>query len=96
MSDHESRCLLASVKKLHRTEQGVFTSVHLQEDTNLPHVSNRTVRRVLNSNGYGYRQCRKKRQLTEDDCKVRLHFTRTIKREKTSRIISERRHCLLS
>jgi hypothetical protein len=82
ITPRHSRRLLACVKQLRRIEQGVFNSVHLQEEAHLQHVSNRTVRRVLNSNGYRYRQCRKKGQLTEEDLKVRLKFARTIKRKK--------------
>ena len=82
ITDRESRRLLTCVKQLRRREQGVFNSVHLQHEADLRHVCNRTVRRVLNSNGYGYRQCRKKGQLTEDDLKVRLNYARTIKKTK--------------
>ena len=82
ITGRESRRLISCINQLRRTEHGVFNSVHLQDEAELTHVSNRTVRRVLNLNGYGYRQCRKKGQLTEDDLKVRLNYARLIKRKK--------------
>ena len=75
------RHVLSTLKQLRRTEQGVFTSVHLQESAGLSNVCNRTIRRILNREGYGYHQCRKKGQLTEEDCKVRLQFAKRIKRK---------------
>ena len=40
------------------------------------------MRRHLNRHGYGYRQCRRKGQLTESDCKKRLKFAENIKKQK--------------
>ena len=82
ISEREGRHVISCLKQLRRRDEGVFTSVHLQESANLNNVSNRTVRRSLNSAGYGYRQCRKKGQLTPEDCKKRLAYARLIKRKK--------------
>ena len=82
LNDREVRHLLSSLKQLRRKEQGVFTSTHLQEAAGLKNVSNRTIRLVLNRNGYGFHQYRKKGQLTAEDYKVRLRFAKTIKRKK--------------
>ena len=45
-------------------------------------VSEFTVRRALNSLGYGYRRTRKKGLLTNNDLKLRLAFARKMKRMK--------------
>ena len=80
LSPRDSRQLLSSLKRLRRTEQGVFSSVQLQENAGLEQVSNKTVRRELHKHGYGYRQCRKKGQLTERDCQKRLKYARAVKK----------------
>ena len=83
ISQRSSRHLVSTLKQLRRTEQGVFTSVQLQEKAGLDDVvSNKAVRRELRKHGYAYRQCRKKGQLTEQDCKNRLKYARKIKRKR--------------
>ena len=78
LNARDERHLESGIKRLRRTEEGVFNSVHLQRLCGLQGVSNRSVRRALNRKGYGYRQCRKKGQLTWDDCKKRLKFAQNI------------------
>ena len=56
LTERDIRHVEASIHHLRRTEQGVFTSVHIQEQSGTQNVSNRTVRRQLNRSGYGYRQ----------------------------------------
>ena len=82
LTEREKRHVESAIQRLRHTEQGVFTSVHIQEQSGTTRVCNRTVRRHLNRVGYGYRQCRKKGQLTEDDCKKRLKFAQNIKKRK--------------
>lgn len=74
----DERHIESGIKRLRRTEEGVFNSVHLQRICGLDNVSNRSVRRALNRKGYGYRQCRKKGQLTADDCTKRLNFAQGV------------------
>ena len=82
LDDRDQRHLESAIQRLRRTEEGVFTSVHLQKFCGLQGVDNRTVRRCLNRKGYGYRQCRKKGQLTPDDCDKRLKFAKSIVKRK--------------
>ena len=49
----------------------------------VPNVSDRTVRRVMNKHGYGYRQSRKKGLMTKLDRKKRVQFCRRLLKEKT-------------
>ena len=81
LNNRDKRHIDAAVKRLRRTEQGVFTSVNLQEHCGLNNMSNRTVRRHLNREGYGYRQCRKKGVLTYDDCQKRLAYANNIQQQ---------------
>ena len=85
LSQRDERNLISQLKQLRRINEGVFNSVHLQSSSKLTHVNNRTVRRALNAHGYGYRQCRKKGQLTENDCKLRLAYAKKIKRQNLPR-----------
>ena len=80
LTERDRRHVEAAIKRLRHTEQGVFTSIHIQEQAGTTSVSNRTVRRHLNRQGYGYRQCRKKGQLTIADCKKRLAFAKSIRK----------------
>lgn len=82
LTERDMRHVESSIHHLRRSEQGVFTSVHIQEQSGTTNMSNRTVRRHLNREGYGYRQCRKKGQLTDDDLKKRLAFAKDIKKRK--------------
>ena len=80
LTEHDTRHIERSIHHLRRTEQGVFTSIHIQEQSGTLNVSNRTVRRHLNRQGYGYRQCRKKGQLTDRDLARRLAYAKSIKK----------------
>ena len=74
LTNQDMRHVEASIHHLRRSEQGVFTSVHIQEQSGTQNVSNRTVMRHHNRQGYGYRQCRKKGQLTDKDLEIRLKY----------------------
>ena len=76
----QERNILRTVHTLRRTD-GTFTSPRIQLQSGIGQsVSNRTVRRVLNKNGYNYRQTRRKGLLLQSDLKKRLQFCRKIKR----------------
>jgi len=64
-----------------RKEEGTFSSKRLMNFAGLSHlgVSDRTVRRVLNRNGYFYLQARKKGLMSAKDLKRRVTFARNIK-----------------
>ena len=53
-----------TIPKLRKTE-GNFPSKRLQLEAGTTHVSSRTFRRHLNSNGYKYLQTRKKGRISE-------------------------------
>ena len=82
LSVREERSVVRTLHKLRKTD-GTFSSprIHFQSGIGQK-VSNRTVRRILNKNGYNYRQTRKKGLLLESDLKKRLQFCRKIKRLK--------------
>ena len=81
LSGRDERSLPRHVKYL-RHKEGNFTSKRLMEVANIDNkqVSNRTVRRVLNNQGYKFVQARKKGVLTTKDLKRRLSFARLVKR----------------
>ena len=70
--------------KVLRKEDGNWTSGKLMEmcDINNSEISNRTVRRQLNRNGYEYLQARKKGLLTEKDIAKRLEFAKDVEKTK--------------
>lgn len=59
-----------------RNETGNFSSLRIQEETQLTHISSRTFRRHLNKLGFKYLQSRKKGLLTNADKKKRLSYAR--------------------
>ena len=77
------RLLIRQVKNLCR-ENPNFTSGKLVEACGLHRgqVSNRTVRRVLNKHGFGYRQARKKGVLSSNDIVCRYLFAKKIRKDK--------------
>ena len=77
------RLLIRQVENLRR-ENPNFTSGTLVEACGLHRgqVSNRTVRRVLNKHGFGYRQARKKGVLSSNDIVCRYRFAKKIRKEK--------------
>ena len=72
--DHEALAL-GSIAEL-REREGSFTLRHLMDRTGIRHVSDRTVRRLLNRNGYFFLQARKKGLMSETDKAKRVEFAR--------------------
>lgn len=81
LNDRDKRLLVRKLHDLRQTE-GSFTSKRLQLSCGLNSVSNKTVRRALNSKGYEYLQSRKKGLLRSLDLKKRLQFCRNIRKQK--------------
>ena len=72
--DHEA-LVLGSIAEL-REREGSFTSRRLMDRTGIRHVSDRTVRRLLNRKGYFFLQARKKGLMSETDKAKRVEFAR--------------------
>ena len=76
----DKRLILRQIPIL-RKEYGSFTSKRVQVESGLTDkVSNRTVRRCLNGNGYGYRRSRKKGLLVKKDLSKRVAFARKVRK----------------
>lgn len=75
VTERDERELVRVLKKLRETD-GSLTSKKLQVEAGLTHLSNRTVRAILNKHGYKYLQSRRKGLLSNDDLKRRLQFAR--------------------
>ena len=59
---------------------GTFSSVELQDHVGLTQTcSNRSVRRFIARNDFGFYQCRRKEQLTPEDLDKRLKFCKKYK-----------------
>ena len=73
---------MRGIKRL-RIEEGVFSSERLMQQCSLSEgdVSNRTIRRYLNRNGFKFLQARKKGLLSEKDKRERLTFARSMRRD---------------
>ena len=75
VTDRDERELLRVLKKLRKTD-GSLTSKKIQVEAGLTHISNRTVRAILNKHGFRYLQTRCKGLLLNEDLKRRLKFAR--------------------
>ena len=73
---------MRGIKRL-RIEEGIFSSERLMQQCSLSEgdVSNRTIRRYLNRNGFKFLQARKKGLLSEKDKRKRLTFARSMRRD---------------
>ena len=79
LNERSQRQIMRSMKTLMK-DIGTFSSVDLQKHAGLAGTcSNRTVRRFLNKQNYGYYQCRRKGQLTPEDLTKRLAFCKKCK-----------------
>ena len=67
--------ILRSIEEL-REQEGSFSSRRLMERTGIRHVTDRTVRRLLNRNGYFFLQARKKGLMSQTDKEKRVEFAR--------------------
>ena len=85
MIDTRMERLLIRQVKILRRENPNITWGKLVEACGLHtgQVSNRTVRRVLNKYGFGYRQRLKKGVLSSNDIVCRYHFAKTIRKERS-------------
>ena len=81
LTEKDDRRIRRSFKK-NRKAEGSFTSPRVQVTSGTESVSNRTIRRSLNRQGYHYRNTRKKGVLLETDLKKRLAFCRKARRLK--------------
>ena len=81
LSAREERTIIRTLKHL-RHEEGNFSSIRLMSKAGISakDVSNRTVRRFLEHEGYHFLQARKKGLLTEKDIKERLAFAKRMKK----------------
>lgn len=81
LSAREERKIIRTLKCL-RHEEGNFSSIRLMSRAGISqkNVSNRTVRRFLEQNGYHFLQARKKGLLTSKDVKERLAFAKRMKK----------------
>lgn len=75
MTVRDERKMLRNLVNL-RNDRACFSVRRLQEESDLGHVSTRTVCRHLHSNGYGYYQSRKKGLVTAKDRTIRLAFAK--------------------
>lgn len=80
LSSRDERSVIRALHDL-REKVGTFSSTDIQEEAGLQNsVHNRTVRRCLKRQKYGYFQCRKKGLLLQEDLKRRLNFAKRCKK----------------
>ena len=77
MSLRQERLILRSIPVL-REREGSLTSKRLMQYNRIRGISDRTVRRLLNRNGYHYLRARKKGQMSASDRMKRVAFARRI------------------
>ena len=80
LGEIDSRQVVRQILHLRNTIVS-FTSRKVQIEAGLTHVSNRTVRRIMNRNGYHYCRSRKKGLLRKSDLVKRLQYCRQVKRD---------------
>lgn len=77
ITPQQQASILESIGEL-RDQEGSFSSRRLMERAGIRQVSDRTVRRLLNRNGYFFLQARKKGLMTEADKGKRVEFASMI------------------
>ena len=77
VTERDERAILRALLHLRETE-GRFSARRIQLVAGVMHVHVRTIRRVLNRNGYRYHQARRKGLLSKVDTKKRLRFAKNI------------------
>jgi transposase len=80
LTPEQEALILRSILEL-RDEEGSFSSRRLMERTGIRHVTDRTVRRLLNRNGYSFLQARKKGLMSQTDKDQRVEFARKMQAE---------------
>ena len=95
VSVRDHRQILRSLTKLRATE-GVFISGRIATHAGVSeHLSRRTVRRVLNKEGYFYLQARKKGLLSRQDLGDRVAFCRKVLKQILGPDFWRKKYCLL-
>lgn len=69
----QERTIIRNTKFL-QDKEGNFSSKRVRVMADVPNISDRTVRRVMNKHGYGYRQSQKKGLMTKLDKKNECNF----------------------
>ena len=78
LTTRDKRCIMNAIPKL-RKDDVSFTSKRLKLEAGIAdNISDRTVRRCLNKQGFGFRQLRKKGLLTPKDLKIREEFAKKV------------------
>lgn len=80
LTPEQEALILRSIVEL-RVQEGSFSSQRLMERTRIHHVTNRTVRHLLNKNGYFFLQARKKGLISQTDKDQRVAFARKMQAE---------------
>jgi len=80
LTPEQEALILRGILQL-RDEEGSFSSRRLMERTGIRHVTDRTVRHLLNRNGYFFLQARKKGLMSETDKDQRVEFARKMQAE---------------
>ena len=80
LSKRDERTILRQIRVLRR-DDGNWTIKRLMENSNVTHVTQRTVTRLLHQNGYKYLQARKKGLVSEKDEMDHLKLAQRILKE---------------
>ena len=78
LNEREERLVMNTMKKL-RNDTASFTAKKIHDESNLKHVSTKTIHRVLHKNGFKYLHARKKGLVSAQDKMKRLQFARNAK-----------------
>ena len=89
LTQRQERILVRNIKVLRKTE-GPFSCKRLMEFSGVHNVSERTVRRYLNRNGFYFLQARKKGLMTETDFKKRTRFAKNIRNNYPRNVFTDR------
>ena len=77
LSDRDERAIVRALLYL-REHEGNFSARRVQVVAGMEHIHVRTIRRVLNQHGYGYRQARRKGLMSAVDRKKRVNFAKQV------------------
>ena len=80
LTPKQEALILRSILEL-RDEEGSFSSRRLKERTGIRHVTDRTVKRLLNGNGYFFLQAHKKGLMIMTDKDQRVEFAQKMQAE---------------
>ena len=83
LTPEQEALIIRSIAEL-KDQEGSFSSRRLMERIGIHHVTDRTVRRFLNRNGYFFLQARKKGLMTQKDKDQRVEFAQKIQAESLS------------